>query len=116
MAIGDGFTSPFNTVAMMGEYAYNFGLLDYQERAKIEQYILNATYQNINRRYRDLHVSFYSVLNSITNSTGVNVYDMTKYHPYPTDLLDTYFDSADVLDMYKWDPSIKYDSQGGNVR
>lgn len=48
IAIGDGFTAPFSTLRNMGEYAYNFGLLDYQERAKIEQFILNATYQNMN--------------------------------------------------------------------
>jgi hypothetical protein len=30
VAIGDGFTYPFSTLSMMGEYAYNFGLLDYQ--------------------------------------------------------------------------------------
>ena len=35
VAIGDGFTNPFSTLSMMGEYAYNFGLLDYQERSKM---------------------------------------------------------------------------------
>ena len=30
VAIGDGFTSPYSTLSMMGEYAYNMGLLDYQ--------------------------------------------------------------------------------------
>lgn len=30
VAIGDGFTHPFSTLSMMGEYAYNFGLIDYQ--------------------------------------------------------------------------------------
>ena len=56
----------------------------------------------MNRQYKDLHVSFYQVLNSITASAGVNVYDMTKYHSYPTSLLDTYYQSSDILDMYKW--------------
>lgn len=89
IAIGDGFTHPFSTLSMMGEYAYNFGLIDYQERARIEQYALNATYQELNHRWRDLHESFYKVLNTIKNGTGgVNVYDITKYEPYPTILLD----------------------------
>jgi hypothetical protein len=70
----------------------------------------------MNRNWRDLHVSFYQVLESISNSTNVNVYDMTKYKPYPTELLDTYFQSSEVLDMYKWDKSVKFNSQGGNVR
>jgi len=40
---------------MMGEYAYNFGLIDYQERTKIEQTNLNATYQDLNKRWEDLY-------------------------------------------------------------
>jgi hypothetical protein len=101
---------------MMGEYAYNFGLIDYQERAKIEQVILNATYQNLNRRWADLYDSFYKVLNTITNGTGgVNVYDITKYKPYPTRLLDEYFNSQEIIALYGLDPAIRYNSQGGNV-
>ena len=116
VAIGDGFTHPFSTLAMMGEYAYNFGLLDYQERSKIEQILLNATYQDLNHRWRDLHISFYKIMGTITNGTGgVNVYDITKYHSYPTALLDTYFASADVVAMYGLDPSIRYNKQGANV-
>lgn len=89
VAIGDGFTHPFTTLSMMGEYAYNFGLIDYQERTKIEQTLLNATYQDLNKRWGDLYNSFYTVLNTIKNVTGgVNVYDITKYKPYPTKLLD----------------------------
>ena len=56
------------------------------------------------------------MLNTITNSTDVNVYDMTKYEHYPTDLLDEYFDSSEVLEMYGWDKSVKFNGQGGNVR
>jgi len=74
---------------MMGEYAYNFGLIDYQECTKIEQTILNATYQDLNKRWEDLYNSFYKVINTIKNVTeGVNVYHITKYKPYPTKLLD----------------------------
>jgi hypothetical protein len=41
------------------------------------------------RQWRDLHNSFEKVLNLIvTVSGGVNVYDITKYRPYPTNLLD----------------------------
>ncbi len=62
-------------------------------------------------------MSFYKVLDAIVNGTGgVNVYDITKYKPYPTQLLDEYFINRDVINMYKLDPSIKYNSQGGNVR
>lgn len=56
------------------------------------------------------------MLNTITNGTGgVNVYDITKYERYPTSLLDEYFGSPDVISLYGLDPSVKYNSQGGNV-
>jgi hypothetical protein len=35
MGIGDPFTHPFNILLEVGDFAYNFGLLDYQERTKI---------------------------------------------------------------------------------
>lgn len=77
---------------------------------------MNATYQDLNKRMRDLHVSFYKIMGTITNGTGgVNVYDITKYRSYPTSLLDTYFASGDVINMYGLDPTIKYNRQGGNV-
>lgn len=35
VAIGDGFTHPFNILAEVGGFAFNLGLIDYQERAKV---------------------------------------------------------------------------------
>ncbi len=85
MAIGDGFTVPYDILAEVGGFAYNLGLLDYQERSRIEQVILNATYQNRFRQWDALHNSFETVLGLIERYTGgVNVYDLTKYKPYPS--------------------------------
>lgn len=35
VAIGDGFTHPYDILAEVGTFAYNVGLLDYNERAKV---------------------------------------------------------------------------------
>lgn len=35
IAIGDGFTMPYTILTEVGEYAYNLGLIDYQERSKV---------------------------------------------------------------------------------
>lgn len=84
-AIGDGFTHPYFILAEIGGFAYNVGLIDYQERAKIEQLILNATFQNKYHQYNDLHDSFEVILDNIVEwSGGVNVYDFTKYERYPS--------------------------------
>ena len=53
---------------------------------------------------------------SIYNSTGgVNYYDITKYQLYPTQLLDSYFASDEILSLYGLDPSIKFNKQKANV-
>jgi hypothetical protein len=117
VAIGDGFTSPFSTISFFGEYAYNLGLIDYQDRTRAEQYLLNASYQFINQRMKDLHDSFYKILDTITNSSwDVNVYDVTRYDQYPTTLMESYFASDDVVKMYQLDPSVKFNSQYSNVK
>ncbi len=116
VAIADGFTNPFSTLSLMGEYAYNLGLLDFQERSKIEQVILNSSYQFLNERYTDLHKSFWRVVETIgNNSFGTTAWDVTKYKFPPTGLLDSYFASDEVLSMYQLDPSVKYNSQASNV-
>lgn len=88
VAIGDGFTHPYFILTQVGEYAYNLGLIDYQERQMIEHLILNATYQERRRDWDGLHNTFDATLDLIVSlSGGVNVYDITQYKEYPTQLL-----------------------------
>lgn len=88
VAIGDGFTHPYFILTQAGEYAYNLGLIDYQERMTIEHLLLNATYQERTRDWDNLHQTFDQALDLIVSMAGgVNVYDITKYHDYPTQLL-----------------------------
>ena len=46
----------------------------------------------------------------------MNVYDITKYQSYPTELLDSYFASDEILSLYGLDPSIKFNKQKSNVQ
>lgn len=85
VSIGDGFTQPYEILAEMGGFAYNIGLLDYGERARVEQLIINSTFQYYNKEWDHLHDSFDRVLDYIAECAGgVNVYDFTKYKPYPS--------------------------------
>jgi hypothetical protein len=56
---------PYTILTQVGEYAYNLGLIDYQERSKVEQMIINATFQDRIRAWRDLHDSFDNILDYI---------------------------------------------------
>ena len=101
---------------MMGEYAYNMGLVDYQERSKVEQIIINATFQEQRKLWDDLHKTFEQVLGTISRAAGgINVYDITKFHEYPDVLIGTYLESTEAKVIYKFNDQIEYGMQQGNV-
>jgi carboxypeptidase C (cathepsin A) len=116
VAIGDGFTHPYHILTQVGEYAYNLGLIDHQERSTIEHVILNATYQERFRNWRELHDSFDLALDLIVNmSGGVNVYDITKYRDYPVELIGSFLESPDNKKKFALNPEIPFGQQSGNV-
>jgi hypothetical protein len=68
------------------------------------------------RKMRDLHDSFDLALDYITNkSGGVNVYDITKYRPYPTRLIDSFLSTPENIKRFKLMPELSFGSQSGNV-
>ena len=65
---------------------------------------------------RELHNSFDLALDLIVElAGGVNVYDITKYRDYPTELVRMYLSNPDIIKMFKLNPSIEFGSQSGNV-
>lgn len=116
VAIGDGFTHPGAILSQVGEYAYNLGLLDYQERSTIEQMILNATFQERRRYWRDLHDTFDNTLDLIVNlAGGVNVYDITKYRDYPDLIINEYLSNYDTQTLFGLKRDIVFGSQSDHV-
>lgn len=101
VAIGDGFTMPYLILTEVGEYAYNLGLIDYQERAKVEQMIINATFQERIHAWNDTHDSFDNILDYIVEKAGnINVYDITKYHDYPDVLIEEFLGQPDIKKLF----------------
>ena len=116
VGIGDGFTHPYMILSQVGEYAFNLGLIDYQERSTIEHVILNATYQQRFRNWRDLHDTFDLALDLIVNmSGGVNVYDITKYKEYPVELIGSFLESPDNKKKFALNNDVAFGKQSGNV-
>lgn len=56
---------PYIILSQVGEYAYNLGLIDYQERSRVEQMIINATFQDRIQAWNDTHDSFDNILDYI---------------------------------------------------
>jgi hypothetical protein len=78
--------------------------------------IMNATFQDRIRSWRDLHDSFDNVLDYIVEKAGnVNVYDITKYHEYPDILIAEYLSQPNIKSLWSLNHDIHYGSQAANV-
>ena len=107
---------PYTILTQVGEYAYNLGLIDYQERSKVEQMIINATFQDRIRAWRDLHDSFDNILDYIVQKAGgINVYDITSYQDYPDILISEFLGQPDIKKLFSLNQNIEFGSQSENV-
>lgn len=83
VAIGDGFTSPYEILSEVGTYAYHLGLLDFQERMRLEKILINASRHAMGGDHDALHLDFDTALDYIVNQAGnINVYDIKKDGDY----------------------------------
>jgi hypothetical protein len=83
VAIGDGFTAPYDILSEVGTYAFHLGLLDFQERSKLEKILLNATRHDRAAHYDNMHLDFDRALDYIVERAGnVNVYDIRIDNEY----------------------------------
>lgn len=65
---------------------------------------------------RELHDTFDLALDLIVNmSGGVNVYDITKYHDYPDEIIGSFLESPDNKKLFGLNPEVEFGTQSGNV-
>jgi hypothetical protein len=77
MAIGDPFTHPYEILSEVGTFASHLGLVDFQERMRLEKVLLNASRHNNQGDYDAMHLDFDNALDYVVEKAGnVNVYDI----------------------------------------
>jgi hypothetical protein len=77
IAIGDGFTFPYEILSEVGTFAFHLGLVDFQERMRLEKVLLNASRHNMQNDMDAMHLDFDTALDYIVEKAGnVNVYDI----------------------------------------
>jgi hypothetical protein len=77
VAIGDGFTFPYEIMSEVGTYAYHLGLLDFQERMRLEKILLNGSRHALLGDHDALHLDFDNALDYVVEKAGnINVYDI----------------------------------------
>lgn len=78
--------------------------------------IINATFQDRIRAWRDLHDSFDNVLDYIVEKAGnINVYDITKYHDYPDVLISEFLNQPDNKKLFFLNNDIEFGATGDKV-
>lgn len=81
MMIVDGFTDPYSTLAQMGMYAFQLGLIDYQERMRVEGYILQGLYLIDSNQMTEAKYMFNDALEHIMSYAGdVNAYNIRLFN------------------------------------
>lgn len=123
VAIGDGFTEPYDILAEVGTYSFHLGLLDFQERAKVEKILLNASRHHNARDFDKLHDDFDRALDYIVEKAGdVNIYDIRIDGDYEgtstsiIELLQPYFRDEKIgAGIYGFNPEVVFDSQAEAV-
>jgi hypothetical protein len=69
--------------------------------------IINATFQDRIRAWRDLHDSFDNILEYIVDKAGgINVYDITSYQDYPDILISEFLGQPDIKKLFSLNPDI----------
>ena len=116
VAIGDGFTHPYDTLAEVGTYAYHLSLIDFQERSKLEKVLLNASRHQFRSEWDLLHDDFDRALDYIVTQSGdTNVYDIRVDGDYE-DLVGPYFRDEKIgTGVYGFNPEVIFDSQAEDV-
>lgn len=66
----------------MSTYAYNLGLLDFQEREKVEKMLLVATRHSMDSNWDELHTITNSIYDYLSIHTAVNLNNIIIDEPY----------------------------------
>lgn len=78
--------------------------------------IINATFQDRIRAWRDLHDSFDNILDYIVEKAGnINVYDITKYHDYPDVLISQFLNQPDNKKLFFLNNDVEFGAQSDKV-
>ena len=77
VAIGDGFTYPYQILSEVGTFSYHLSLIDLQEMGKLQKVLINASRHNDNHEWDLMHDDFDNALDYVVTQAGdVNVYDI----------------------------------------
>lgn len=82
IAFGDGFTEPVTIATEYGAFAFNLGLIDYEERIEVERTLMQLMVTSQNGKWNKTSDIWNYVVNDIIEKGGnFYTYDMFEYAP-----------------------------------
>ncbi|CAD8122173.1 unnamed protein product [Paramecium sonneborni] len=111
IGIGDPFTDPYSVIAEYAAYSFNLGLIDIQERMKVDS-ILAYGLAELNKGNtlgaRDAFEESLDII--ITQSGGMNVYNVLQYGNYgeTEDKVEEYLNNIKVVNEFGFSDDWKY--------
>lgn len=71
LGLGNAFTDPDNILAYIGMYAYNNGLIDFNERQEIEKYIMSGIVASRTNDWQMVRDMYEKVLQKVEKYSGI---------------------------------------------
>lgn len=115
LAIGNGLTHPVVQVQSHASVAYSLGLIDSQEKLRLEALQQEAATLAFQQKWQEAYTARNRVLERLENVTGLaTLYDMRRTLPYytsenGTDYLSLFLNQPAVKEALKVDGDIKWD-------
>ena len=113
---GDGFTHPESILSEVGMFAFNLGLIDFQERIATEASILKLVLALRSKQWRLAHDLSDQVWDPIVAASGnVNIYNYRIFGTYDLTSVNAFFNNSDIKKSYNIPQEITMDSGAGDV-
>lgn len=91
IAIGDGWTDPYNQLQHYGDFGYSAGLIDQQQKATVEAQETQGRTKIAQGNYCDAQTNFDNLVGEIVTDGGnVNEYNIREFGSYDTTFIDDY--------------------------
>ncbi|GAB5356359.1 hypothetical protein AAMO2058_000283800 [Amorphochlora amoebiformis] len=108
ISIGDGFTDPGVQVTGKALHAFELGLIDYQTYKKAEDLAAKSSFYASRGEYAPALRFRVEMETVVSNTSGINVYDVRKFGSYNFTDIDRYMNLPETKELLNIPPNLVY--------
>ncbi|CAD8188019.1 unnamed protein product [Paramecium pentaurelia] len=109
--LGNPWTEPISIISEMSSYAFNLGLIDLQERQKLDKILLKTLINIKNQEFSKIADNIQTYLIELTKMNGgMNYYNIKKYGSYAkqNQKLELYLNSETAKNLFKFPLAVTF--------